>query len=105
MRNSRAALAMALVGAMSWCLVQAKGEAVGQDKPVVQIPQAGVPQITTLEGKFVRAAYNNEGYVILGYQASNRSVGEDWMLLEIGMTVLDKTPEFQMTRRVLARDA
>ena len=23
----------------------------------------------TMEGKFVRAAYNNEGYVILGYQA------------------------------------
>ena len=42
----------------------------------------------TMEGKFVRAAYNNEGYVILGYQATNRSVGEEWMLLEVGMTVL-----------------
>jgi hypothetical protein len=27
----------------------------------VQIPQPGVPQIMTLEGKFVRVAYNNEG--------------------------------------------
>jgi hypothetical protein len=34
----------------------------------------------TIEGKFVRAAYNNEGYVILGYQLVNRSVGEEWML-------------------------
>ena len=44
--------------------------------------------------------------MILGYQASNRSVGEDWMLLEVGMTVLDKTPEYRMTRDgVFARHA
>jgi hypothetical protein len=35
-------------------------------QPTVQIPNPGVPQIMTLEGKFVRVAYNNEGYVILG---------------------------------------
>ena len=64
----------------------------------MQIPQPGVPQIMTMEGKFVRAAYNNEGYVILGYQATNRSVGEEWMLLEVGMTVLDKTPDYTLTR-------
>ena len=52
----------------------------------------------TMEAKFVRAAYNNEGYVIMGYQASNYSVGEEWMLLEVGMTVLDKTPDYKMTR-------
>ena len=67
-----------------------------------QLPQPGVPQITTLEGKFVRVAYNNEGYVILGYQASNRSVGEEWMLLEIGMTVLNKTPDYVLTRGALS---
>ena len=39
-----------------------------QQPPKVQMPQPGVPQIMTMEGKFVRAAYNNEGYVILGYQ-------------------------------------
>ena len=57
-----------------------------QDRPVVAIPNPGVPQIMTIEGNFVRAAYNNEGYVILGYQVSNRSIGEEWMLLEVGMT-------------------
>ena len=71
-------------------------------KPIVQIPQPGVPQIMTMEGKFVRAAYNNEGYVILGYQASNRSVGEEWMLLEVGITVLDKTPDYRLTRDALS---
>jgi hypothetical protein len=100
--NSNRALAVTVIGAMSLCLLGAKGDAQEKEKPVVQIPQAGVPQIQTLEGKFVRAAYNNEGYVILGYQASNRSVGEEWMLLEIGMTVLGKTPEFRMTRDALS---
>ena len=36
----------------------------GQQRPDVQIPQPGVPQIMTLEGKFVRVAYNNEAYVL-----------------------------------------
>ena len=52
----------------------------------------------TMEGKFVRASYNNEGYVILGYQASNRSVGEEWMLLEMGTTVREGVPSFSMKR-------
>ena len=68
-----------------------------KQKPVVAIPQAGVPQVMTIEGNFVRAAYNNEGYVILGYQLANRSIGEEWMLLEVGMTVLDGTPNYTIT--------
>jgi len=68
----------------------------------VQIPQPGVSQIMTMEAKFVRAAYNNEGYVILGYQVNNRSIGEEWMLLEVGMTVLDKTPDYTLKRDALS---
>ena len=90
MNRSRFAMSVAVVGLMSVWPLQTKGDAQGQEKPTVQIPQSGVPQILTMEAKFVRAAYNNEGYVILGYQASNRSVGDEWMLLEVGMTVLDK---------------
>src|SRR5262245_11027948 len=45
--------------------------AQAQQPPTVKIPEPGVPQVMTLEGKFVRAAYNNEGYVILGYQVAN----------------------------------
>jgi hypothetical protein len=55
-----------------------------------------------MEGKFVRAAYNNEGYVILGYQAANRSIGEEWMLLEVGMTVRDGTPDYTLKRDALS---
>ena len=67
----------------------------------MQIPKPGVPEIMTMEGKFVRVAYNNEGYVIIGYQATNRSVGEEWMLLEVGITVLDKTPDYRLNRRAI----
>jgi hypothetical protein len=74
-------------------------------KPAVQVPpmpQPGVPEVFTMEGKFVRAAYNREGYVILGYQVSNRSIGEEWMLLEIGATVLDGVPEYKLKRDALS---
>jgi hypothetical protein len=77
-------------------------QAQGQKPPVVELPKPGVPEVMTMEGKFVRAAYNREGYVILGYQVSNRSVGEEWMLLEIGATVLDGVPEFTMKREALS---
>jgi len=78
--------------------------ALAQEKPKVQvqIPDPGVPQGMTMEGKFVRAAYNNEGYVIIGYQLVNRSVGEDWMLLEVGLTVLDNTPAYELKRDALS---
>lgn len=101
--NSRVALSVAVVGLMSLCALQAKGDAQTQTLPV-QIPQPGVPQIMTLEGRFVRAAYNNEGYVILGYQVSNRSIGEPWMLLEVGMTLLEPTKDYTLTRDALSLD-
>ncbi len=64
----------------------------------MQIPKAGVSEIMTMEGKFVRAAYNNEGYVILGYQAANYSVGEEWLLLEVGITVRERVSDYTLTR-------
>jgi len=98
--NSRRVLSVAFVGLISLVPLQTRGDA--QEKPAIQLPQAGVPQIITLEGKFVRVAYNNEGYVILGYQASNRSIGEEWMLLEVGMTVLDNVPDYRLKRDAIS---
>jgi hypothetical protein len=102
MNRSRFALSVVAIGLMSLWPLQTKGDAQAQQKPLVDIPQPGVPQIMTMEAKFVRAAYNNEGYVILGYQASNRSIGEEWMLLEIGITVMDKVPDYTLTRGVIS---
>jgi hypothetical protein len=75
----------AVVAMMILALFAATALAQGQEPPKVQIPQPGVPQVMTMEGAYVRAAYNNEGYAILGYKASNESVGDPWLLLEIGI--------------------
>ena len=92
--------ALALAGA-------ATGVAGGQEKPKVQvaIPDPGVPQVMTMEGKFVRAAYNNEGYVIIGYQVANRSIGEEWMMLDLGTTLRDGMPEYKLKRDALSVDS
>lgn len=44
-----------------------------------------------VEGTFVRVATNKEGWVVLGYRIANESVGKDWMLLEVGLTVTKGT--------------
>jgi len=86
--------------------VAAIGNATMQDKqkPTVAIPQPGVPQIMTLEGAYVRAAYNNEGYVILGYRAANDSVGDEWMLIEMGTTLRQGQPNYKLMRDALSLD-
>jgi hypothetical protein len=75
--SSKHAMAVAVVGLMS-----ARALHVDRRRPRTsppyrprRCPRPGVPQVMTLEAKFVRASYNREGYVILGYQASNHSVG------------------------------
>jgi hypothetical protein len=91
-------LSLAAVGVLSaWPLV-----AAAQDKPQVQIPKPGVPQVMTLEGRYVRVAYNNEGYAILGYKAANNSVGEPWLLLEVGFALREGMPDYVMTRDAIS---
>ena len=70
----------------------------GSPQPAPQIPQPGVPQIMTLEGKFVRVAYNNEGYVILGYQIANRTVGDEWIMLDVGLTLMERVKDYRLKR-------
>jgi len=74
-----------------------------QQQPL-QIPRPGVPQIMTLEGKFVRVAYNNEGYVILGYQIANRTIGNEWIMLDVGLTLMEKEPDYRLKREALSLD-
>jgi hypothetical protein len=89
---------------MAAWLLGTSGQAQGQQPPTVQIPNPGVPQIMTLEGNFVRAAYNNEAYVILGYQVTNRSVGEDWVMLDVGITLRERVPAYTLKRDALSLD-
>jgi hypothetical protein len=81
----------------------------GQDKdkqeaPKIKIPEPGVPQIMTMEGRYVRAAYNNEAYAIIGYRLVNESVGEKWMLLELGTTLREGVPDFTLKRDAITLD-
>ena len=98
MKDKRVATLLVVALICLWAPVMPSG----QEKPSVKIPEPGVPEVMTLEGNFVRAAYNNEGYVILGYQASNRSLGEEWMLLEVGMTVMDGVSDYTLKRDALS---
>ena len=88
--------AAALVSASVLVAAQAQ-----QQRPV-QIPNPGVPEIMTIEGEYVRVAYNNEGYVSLGYRVANQSVGEEWMLIEIGATVREGKPNHTLTRDMIS---
>src|SRR4029453_15387696 len=69
-------------------------------KPKPKAPEPTVPEVFTLMGQYVRVAYNNEGYVTLGYRTANASVGNEWMLLEVGLTVRDGAET-----EILKRDA
>ena len=64
----------------------------------VDVPQPTVPGLFTITGQFVRIAYNNEGWVTLGYRTANDSQGQDWMLLEVGLTVRKPTKSQTLTR-------
>ena len=64
----------------------------------VEKPKPAVPEIFTLQGEFVRMAYNNEGFVTLGYRIANDSVGQEWMLLEVGLTLVGNVDDQPFTR-------
>lgn len=100
--NQTSLLPLGCVALMWAALSVVPPVADAQEAPQVKIPQPGVAEIMTLEGTYVRAAYNNEGYAILGYRLANNSIGEEWMLLEVGMTVRDGVRNQMLTREALS---
>jgi hypothetical protein len=72
--NSRRALLLALVGLMSvWPLDEGRCGLRSR----CAASQPGVPQVITMEGKFVRARM--QGGYVSWIPGSNRSIGEEWM--------------------------
>ncbi len=51
-----------------------------------------------IEGQFVRVAENAEGWVVVGYRTANESVKEDWMLLDMGLTLQNGVKDQTLTR-------
>ncbi len=64
----------------------------------MKAPEPAVPEMFTIEGEFVRMAYNNEGFATLGYRVANDSVAEEWMLLELGLTLRQKVKDQKFGR-------
>ncbi len=93
---------LVLAGVLLAGALAADGPAQTTSPPTVKIPESGVPQIMMMEGRFVRAAYNNEGYVILGYRLANTSVGGPWLLLEVGATVRGGVPSYELARESIS---
>ena len=51
-----------------------------------------------MKGAYIRVVYNMEAWVVLGFQTANYSLGQDWMLLEVGMTLLKGEDNQDCTR-------
>ncbi len=57
-----------------------------------------VPGISTIQGLYTIIAYNSEGWVTLGYRRANDRQGQNWLMLEVGLT-LRRPAEDQTLRR------
>ena len=57
-----------------------------------------VGEQVAIEGTFVRVAANDEGWVVVGYRIANESVGEEWMLLDVGISLTDPDATHTLTR-------
>ena len=90
-----AALLVSVTGPL-FAQVEPKGALQG-----MTVPKPDVPQIFTLQGEFVRMAYNNEGYAVLGYRMVQNEVGNPWVLLNVGITVRDGVKDYTLKREHL----
>ena len=75
--------------------------AVTAQEPKVEAPQPTVPGLFTLKGEFTRIAYNNEGWVTLGYRTANASQGQDWLMVEVGLSLRKPTKNETLMRDAL----
>jgi hypothetical protein len=97
--KSRFVVAAACAVAMSALLV-----ASPQQKTPFPVPDPQNAQITTLEDQYVRVAYNNEGYVILGYRLTQELIGKEWVRIEVGTTLRDGKPRYSLKRSDITLD-
>jgi hypothetical protein len=75
------------------CAVVAVVPAIAQDEPA--------KQTFDVKGEYVRLVYNDEGWVVLGYRVANGSVGDEWLLLDVGITLREKIADQKLAREAL----
>jgi hypothetical protein len=78
------------------------GGAWAQEQTLPSKPQPTVPEIFTIEGQFVRVAYNQEGFATLGYRTSQYSIGSDWILLNVGITLREGAKDQELKRESIS---
>jgi hypothetical protein len=61
--------------------------AVMAQEPEITAPVPTVPGISTIEGLYTIIAYNSEGWVTMGYRTANDRQGDNWVMLEVGLTL------------------
>ncbi len=100
--QDRHRLSLPLAGVLGFLAAAAPAAAQPREVSAVTIPDPGVPEVVSVKGKFIRVAYNDEGYVVVGSMSPNRAIGGEWMLLDFGATLLDKTPNYTLTREAIS---
>ena len=72
--------------------------AVMAQEPEITAPVPTVPGISTIEGLYTIIACNSEGWVTMGYRTANDRQDQNWVMLEVGLT-LRSPAEDQTLRR------
>jgi hypothetical protein len=93
----------ALVSALAFLVLAAPAPLAAQAQPKGSLegltaPKPDVPEIFTLAGAYVRMAYNNEGYAVIGYRMVQEEVGNPWALISVGVTLRGNTKPYTMPR-------
>jgi hypothetical protein len=88
-------------GALALAALLGGGPPLASAQQQVTAPQPTVPEVFTLMGTFVRVAYNNQGYVTMGYHLAQQAVGEEWVLLEVGLTMRSPAKDYRLKREDL----
>ena len=91
-------LKMLLVCVIAAVLMGIGTPEVTAQEPVPEAPVPTVPGIFTLQGELTRIAYNMEGWVTLGYREANASQGQDWLMLEVGLSLRKPNKNQTLTR-------
>jgi len=89
--------------ALAVLTLAAPGRLAAQPQPTgalqgMTAPKPEVPEVFTLVGEFVRMAYNNEGYAVIGYRMVQDEVGNPWALLSVGVTLRQGVKDYTLTR-------
>ena len=65
-------------------------------------PVPAVPGTSTIQGLYTVIAYNDEGWVTLGYRGANDRQGQKWLMLEVGLTIRGPAEDQTLTRNSFA---